>query len=560
MTTPTRQRRAPRNEHPVHRWARDVVSGKFKTNKMVRMACERHLRDLEHGAERGLWFDEAAANRVVEFFGFLKQRKGRWAQQPIELSESQVFRIGSVFGWKRADGTRRFRVAYNEFPRKYGKTTEAAGVCNYLAFFDGEPGAEVYATATKKDQARICWSEAKWQMSNAPAQIKRLLDIRVANMNRPDNASKFEAIGADEDSTDGLNPHGIGLDEIHAWKSEEFLGKLETAGGARTQPLRWMITTAGTQTSTLYLRERAYAESVLKGAYDDDSWFVFISCADDAEKWEDEEQWELAYAGHLGRTVTIDFLRDEYKRAAVSPAKQSMFKRMYLGLITSSADAWLTPATWDAQAESIGVDTGARATVGVDLASIRDIAAVIWWFPDEDGDGGELVAKLYMPKANVQKRVEEDGVPYDAWAEAGWIVLTDGQTIDYDEIEADFREMAEEYQVASVGIDPWQGVQFRAHLERDGFTVVKIPQNAIRLDAVVAEAERLLEIGRVRCANPVMRWMALNAVTVTDNAGKRKLDKEKSAEKIDGIAAWLNAMHEAMAMAPNEEEANVFFA
>lgn len=882
---------------------------------MVQLACERHLRDLETGQERGLVFDEAAADRVIQFFGFLKQRKGRWAQQPIALSESQIFRIGSVFGWKRADGTRRFRVAYNDFPRKYGKalaldtpiptptgwiamgdlhegdlvfnergqpsrvtfatdpmlghdcyrvrfsdgtsivadaehlwytearrtglphtgngpkstwearhirttaqiretlnlsetrvewnhrvplalpletseavlpippyvlgawlgdghsasarltihdadcqilgeceregvevrpgapnasrtatyslgssgrtregrthslglalkragllnnkhipaaylrashdqrlallqglmdtdgsayssqsgttacefattsaalrdgvmellrslgfkpscaakramlagkdhgeayrvtftafadqrpfrlerklarlrarpatsprsqfrqivgvdpvesvpvrciavdtpshlflagegmvpthnTTEAAGIGNYLAFFDGEPGAEVYATATKKDQARICWSEAKWQMSNAPAALRNVLDIRVANMNRPDNSSKFEAIGADEDSTDGLNPNGMVLDELHAWKSEEFLGKLETAGGARTQPLRWVITTPGTQTSTLYLRERAYAESVLRGTYDDDSWFVFISCIDEPDRWDDEEQWELAYAGHLGRTVTIDFLRDEYKRAAVSPAKQSMFKRMYLGLITSSADAWLTPATWDAQAESIGVETGARATVGVDLASIRDIAAVIWWFPDEDGDGGDLVAKLYMPKDGVVKRVQEDGVPYDTWAEQGWITLTPGSTIDYDFIEADFKEMAETYQVRTLGIDPWQAVQFRTHLEGDGFTVVKIPQNAIRLNAVVDEAERLLSIGRVRCANPVMRWMALNAVTVTDSLGNRKLDKTRSAEKIDGIAAWLNALHEAMAMAPAEE-------
>jgi phage terminase large subunit-like protein len=515
---------------------------------MVRLACRRHLEDLRTGGKRGLWFDEEAANRVLQFFGFLKQSKGRWAQQPIDLQPSQVFRIGSVFGWKRADGSRRFRVAYNEVPRKYGKTTEAAGIGNYLAFFEGEPGAEVYATATKRDQAKICWNEAKWQMSNAPAKLKARLDIRVANMNRPDNASKFEALGADKDGTDGLNPHGIVLDEIHAWKSEEFLGKLETASGARSQPLRWVITTAGTQTSTIYLSEHGYAEQVLRGNYEDDSWFVFISCADDPEKWGDEEQWQLANP-HIGVTVSLDVIRDEFRRAKVSPAKQSMFKRMYLGIITSSAEAWLNSETWDAQQESIGVEDGASCSVGGDLSSIRDLTAMTYWFPDDDGDGGELIAKLYMPEEGITKRVSEDGVPYDAWAAAGHITLTPGASVDYDFIIEDFRAMAEQYTVRSLGMDPWNGIQVRTALERDGFTVVKVPQSHVRLNACVDEAERLFGIGRVRCANPVMRWMAMNAVVSTDAHKNRKLDKVRSPEKIDGIVAWLNALSEAMATA-----------
>ena len=536
-------------------WARAVVSGEVPSNRMIRLACERHLRDLYN--DRGLYFDEKAANKAIGLFQFLKQRKGRWAQQPLTLEPCQLFIVGSVFGWMRRDGKRRFRVAYNEVPRKFGKSTLAAGIANLLAFFDNEPGAEVYCTATKKDQAKIVWEEAKWQLANAPAKLKAALDIRAHNVSNPMTSSKLDYIGADQDSTDGLNPHGVICDEIHAWKSEEFLGKLETATGAREQPLRFMITTAGTQTSTLYLSEHSYAVSVLTGTYEDDSWFVFISCADDPDRWQDEEQWILANP-NVGVTVSLDTLRDEYKRAAVSPTKQSMFKRMYLGLIVSSADAWLTPDILDAQAEFEGEpEEGRPFTGGLDLSSIRDITAFVRWFPDHDGDGGDLEANFYMPEASITKRVEEDGVPYRAWADDGWIVLTPGATVDYAFIVEDVKAAAERWQIRTIGMDPWNGVQVRRDLESAGFTVVKVPQSHIRLNACVEEAERLFSIGRVRMRNPVLRWMFLNAVVSSDANKNRKLDRNASPEKIDGAVAWLNALSEAMVT--TEEDTDLVF-
>lgn len=164
---------APALAEAVHDYARAVVAGELLTGRLVRLACERHLRDLDDGAKRGLYFDAEEASRALEFFGFLTQRKGEWGGQRLQLQPWQMFRIGSVFGWKRADGTRRFRVAFNEVARKNGKTTEAAGVGLKLAFFDGEPGAEVYVAATKRDQAKICWSEAHWMVThrNAPAGL-----------------------------------------------------------------------------------------------------------------------------------------------------------------------------------------------------------------------------------------------------------------------------------------------------------------------------------------------------------------------------------------------------
>lgn len=542
-------------------WARAVVSGEVPMNATVRRACERHLGDLDSG--RGIYFDEAKANKAIGLFPFLKQRKGRWAQQPLTLEPCQLFIVGSLFGWMRADGTRRFRAAYVEVPRKFGKSTLAAGIADYLAFFDEEPGAEVYCTATKKDQAKIVWDESKWQLANADPRLRKRFGIVVQahNVSSPSTSSTLLYIGADKDGTDGLNPHGVICDEIHAWKSEEFLGKLETATGAREQPLRFMITTAGTQTSTLYLNEHRYAESVLNGNYEDDSVFVFISCADDPEKWGDEEQWILANP-NVGVTVSLDTLRDEYRKARVSPSKQSMFKRMYLGIITSSADSWLTAETLDAQQKSDGPpEPGRTFTGGLDLASVRDITALIQWFEDDDGDGGEIVARFYMPEANIVQRVEEDHVPYDVWAEQGYITLTPGRAMDDEFILRDIEEQVEMYPVRKFAMDPWNGTRVRTALENDGFTVVRVPQSNMRLNSCVEEAERLLSLGRVRgLENPVLRWMFLNAVVNMDAHKNRRLDKLASPEKIDGAVAWLNALSEAMVAEEEPAAASVFFA
>src|SRR5690554_4565746 len=225
-------------------YAQQVLAGELPAGRLVRLACERHLRDLETGHQRGLWFDNEAAERAIAFFGFLRHSKGEWAGRAFELSPWQAFVVGSVFGWKREDGTRRFRTAYNEVPRKNGKSTLSAGIGLYLAFFDDEPGAEVYAAATKRDQAKIVWSEGKRMVQNTPA-LRARIKAFVNNLHIEATASKFEPLGADADSMDGLNIHGAIVDEVHAHKSRAMIDVLDTATGARRQPLIWYITTAG---------------------------------------------------------------------------------------------------------------------------------------------------------------------------------------------------------------------------------------------------------------------------------------------------------------------------
>lgn len=225
----------------VTTYAQQVLDGAIPAGRLVRLACERHLRDLETGHQRGLWFDNEAAERAIVFFGFLRHSKGEWAGEPFELSLWQAFIVGSVFGWKREDGTRRFRTAYNEVPRKNGKSTLSAGVGLYLAFFDNEPGAEVYAAATKRDQARIVWDGAK-RMVEATPQLRSRISVLAGNLHSLATHSKFEPLGADADTLDGLNIHGAIVDELHAHRTRAIVDVLETATGARRQPLIWYIT------------------------------------------------------------------------------------------------------------------------------------------------------------------------------------------------------------------------------------------------------------------------------------------------------------------------------
>lgn len=269
----------PEAVDPTTAYARDVVEGRVVAGRLVRLACERHLRDLETGAERGLHFDTMAADTVFQFFALLRHSKGKWAGQPFLLAPWQQFVVGNLFGWKRADGSRRFRLGHLEVARKNGKTTLASGVGLALFVLDNEPGAEVYNVATKRDQARITHEESK-AMVNATPALKRRVVVYKDNIHIPASRAKYEPLGADGDTLDGLNVHGWIGDELHAWKSRALFDVMETATGARRQPLGLLTTTAGYDRHSIWWERRELAIKVLEGVIADDSLFVYIATLD----------------------------------------------------------------------------------------------------------------------------------------------------------------------------------------------------------------------------------------------------------------------------------------
>lgn len=273
---------------PVTQYALDVVAGRHVAGSLVRKACERHLADLANGHERGLHWDAAAATKAVGFFMLLRHYKGEWGPRPghpegdpIRLEPWQQFIVGALFGWKRADGMRRFRSAYVEVAKKNGKTLLAAGIALLLGFFDGEAGAEVYSGATKRDQAKLSWTDAVTMVRKNPS-LRARIQINAGSLSDARTASFFKPLGQDSDTDQGINVHGAIIDELHVHVDRSLLDNLETAASARRQPVIFKITTAGVRRDSVWAEERADAVAVVEGRATDDSMLVLIYTLDDA--------------------------------------------------------------------------------------------------------------------------------------------------------------------------------------------------------------------------------------------------------------------------------------
>lgn len=561
------------HNHPAEVYARDVAAGRIVASKWVRLACKRHLRDLEVGKKRGLYFDPRAAQRALDFFRFLRHSKGEWAGQEFELGPWQQFIVYSLFGWKKSDGTRRFRVAHVEVARKNGKTTLWAGVGMYLFFADGEPGAEVYCAATKKDQARILFSEAERMRKASPALAQRISKFRD-NMNVIATASKFEPLGSDEDTLDGLNIHGALVDELHAHKTRALWDVLDTATGARRQPLLAAITTAGFNRESICWKQHEYGERVLEGLVEDDSFFVYIACLDKDDDWDDEENWPKANP-NLGISVKLDDLRRKANKAKNETTALNSFLRLHLNVWTQQNTRWMPLDKWN---ECVGASlsgsdacvlrkeieaelAGRRCYAALDLSSKIDLTCYLKLFPPIESDPRWIVVpRFFMPEDNVQKRVKEDRIPYDVWIREGFIEATEGNVVDYDYI---IRAVAgyddpvskqhlagdrDRYEILEIAFDPWNATQTANDLKKQDLVVVEFRQGYASMSEPTKHLMTLV-LGKklAHLGNPVLRWMAGNMVVKSDEAGNLKPNKDKSSEKIDGIVSLIMAIGRAIA-------------
>lgn len=504
----------------------------------------RHAAD-ERAESEGHWFDERAAAKVVDFFArFLRHSKGQWAGQPFELLDWQREQIiEPLFGWKRPDGTRRFRKAYVEVPKKNGKSALSSGLSLYMLCGDGEPGAEVYNAAADREQATIVFGEAANMVDQSPVLASRLRVVRsTKRIVYQRQMSYLKALSADVPTKEGINWHLLTFDELHAQKTRHLWDTLAYGGAARRQPLLMAITTAGYDKETICWEQHEYAQQILDGAIYDPAFFAFISAADEKDDWTSPEVWRKANPS-LGVTIPLSDMEDACREAQQSPRKQNAFRRYRLNQWTEQDVRWLDMDRWNQCDGEVEAIERKKCFAGLDLASTTDTASLVLLFPpDEDSTKWRAVLYCWVPENACKERERRNRVRLDQWIREGFIEQTPGDVIDYEYIRARLNVLKEEYDIVKVAIDRWNATQLATQLQGDGFEVVFFGQGFASMSAPTKELEKLVLAGSLaHGGNPVMRWMAGNTSIEEDAAGNIKPSKAKSHEKIDGIVALIMA-------------------
>lgn len=579
--------------HIAHRYAVAVLRRQITAGRLIRLACKRHIRDLRRAHERGLFFDEAEADKAIRFYSLIRHTKGPKAGQPFLLEPWQAWVVGSVYGWMRVEPepggelvrlprhatradidamglsgrvVRRFNEVYEEVARKNGKSAKLAPLGLKSLVFDGEAAAEVYSAATKREQARIVFTEALRMLRSGP--LKRVYQAGEHKIAHRQSGSEFIALSRDAHSMDGLNPYFVMVDELHAHRDRAVVDVLESAMGARRNQLIWYITTAGARNAvhSICWEKRTYAVMVLEGAVENDTLFAAIYSIDEGDDWSDERVWIKANP-NLGVSISIERLRDERDKALARPGQQAEFRRKRCNEWVETESAWLSPDAIRRCPDDFDPFVALEAEAfdeppywGFDLSSTVDITAMVLVWPPREGETRwRTISRYFVPEAKIAERVEKDRLPYDQWRDEGKLIVTPGDMIDQDAILAEALRLREAFGVRAVGYDRWNATQFASRLMAEGFeNVQEVRQGILSFGHAAKVFEALIAGGHLHWdGNPVTFWMFVSATLRRDANNNFMPDKgkaEHSRSKIDGLVALLMAMAIALRDAEDQRE------
>lgn len=517
-----------------------------------------------YAQSEGCWFDEETARKAIEFFPeCLRHVEGAVAGQSFELEPWQQAVVANLFGWKRADGSRRYRESLIFVPRKNGKTPLVAGIGLYVLFCDPEVGQQNYIAAGEREQAGALFRQAKGMVEQEP-ELRARCKIYGGNaaagqsrsIVRQDRNSFMRVISSDGDTKHGGTTHLAIIDELHVQPSRDLVDVLATsmASANRKQPLFIHITTAGHNRQSICYEKYVQACRVRDNHGDknkpgyDPSFLPVVYETKTDEDWTSEAIWYKANP-NLGVSVSLDYMHRECQLAQEIPDKENTFRQLHLNQWTQQAQRWLSMAKWDAcGAESIDIESlhGRDCFAGLDLASTSDITAFVLVFPDPDG-GFTILPRFWLPEAAVRKRSRADGVRYDTWVAAGLIRQTSGDWCDYTALEADIRADAERFNIRQVNYDPKEASMLSQKLLEAGVAMTPFVQSFANYNESVKLFEQLIGEKRLRHGgNQVLQWMADNVALDRNVAQLRMPSKKRSQDKIDGIVASIMGLAGAM--------------
>ena len=567
--------------YTYNKYIDNVIKKKIPVCKACFLSVKRHIEDIEKSKNTNypFYFDEDEAKRPITFIQSLVHTKGEWANTNIVLEAWEQFIIASIFGWRRKENKlRRFKKAYIQVSRKNGKTTFASGIGNYCFFSDSpkEAGVEIYYIATKKEQAKIAWSESERQIRKAKALNKEAITYKQTStiIKRKDTASKSKPLGKDSSTEDGLNPHLVIVDEYHAHPDNELLNVLESGMGARRQALTFIITTAGFDKTSVCYNEYEYAKQILNNSLTNDEYFAIIYEPDDIKDiWiflseykervnnnevvvEQEELInEIIFKANPNINISVKdtYLKSRLLEGLDKPIQRTDILTKNLNVWTQANEVWISSERWIKSYKHQNIDIaklkGKKACIGLDLATTRDIAAYTLCFDSVDNGVYILLPRFFMPEYNIRKRSKEDRVPYELWASQGLITLTNGDIIDFDIIETSILKDAKDFEIIEIAYDPWKAIEIVTHLENEGFKMTQVRQSFAvgGLSEGTSLFEKTIDEHKLLHGNnPVLNWMISCCEVKTDGRDNYlpiKPDRRKSYKRIDGVVASIMALH-----------------
>ncbi|MED1305349.1 terminase [[Bacillus thuringiensis] serovar konkukian] len=529
----------------------DVLSGEVVACEKHKQSCKRFLRDIEReGSEDFPYvFNEEKALRFLKWMSLFKHTKGKLAGKRIEPHSIQIFVFSNIYGWvHRNTGLRRFKKAYWQVGRKNAKSQSLACVGSYEAMAFGENMSEVYIGATKAEQSKIVWNEIKAQM-NGCEDLKGKFNIAYGKIQHSKTDSFISALSKDAGkSGDGLNVQCGIIDEYHAHTTSEIYDVLVSGSGARSNPLMMIITTAGFNLSNpCYRVEYQYVSKILDPNIDieNEEYFVMVNELDKDDEITNPEVWEKANPILCSYEEGRSFLKGELQSALDVPEKMRNYLTKNMNRwVDMKENGYMDMQKWKDCKETVELSDlkGMECTVGVDLSAKIDLTSVDFEFKKDDKY--IVISHSFMPEDTLHEKRKTDKVPYDLWIQQGWITTTPGAVVDYEFIKKHIKNMEKEnkFKIKEICADPWNATQFMQDMEADGYTMVEIRQGMATLSGPTKDfREQVYQKKVIHNNNPVLNWAVSNAITKQDANENIMLDKSKTTERIDPIAAVINS-------------------
>ena len=536
-------------------YAFNVVNHHRPACKEEIQACQRFINDLQN--LKGYFYDVDKAEAACKFIEQMPHTKGKWAAQKLDLVIEgwQRFIVCNVFGWVNEAGLRRFRKGYLKIPRKNGKSALAAAIGHYMFTKDGEFGAEIYSGATTEKQAWEVFGPARLMaLRTAEYTDHYSIEVNAKNMNILANGSKFEPLIGKPG--DGASPSCAIVDEYHEHDTDDFASTMETGMGAREQPLLLFITTAGSNTAGPCYDVEEESKKLLDGVFEDNRMFAMMYGVDEGDDWTQPEILEKANP-NFDVSVSGEFLIAQQAEAIRNASKQNAFKRKHLNQWVGAHTAWMNMETFKRCADAtLNLEDfkGKDCIIPVDLASRIDITAILKCFIEErEGKTHYTVfSRFYIPE---ETAYETKNQHYQKWINDGWMTATDGNEIDFNEIQADIKQALTEFTAKEVTYDPWRATQLAQGLQSEGANIVEFRNTVANMSPAMYELEAAVSGGRFHYDdNPILTWMMSNVVAKIDAKDNIYPRKQKPENKIDGVVAVIMAIGRAMA---HEEDMNI---